>query len=76
MHPVNHAEKLGNSSQPIGPMVLVLYDGQRIVPRGAFTYRGPCPPSGQHRYQWTIDTEDAAGHTLATATITKKFPPE
>jgi hypothetical protein len=54
----------------------VAYDGQRLIPRGAFSYRGPCPPQGQHRYQWRVDAEDAAGHTLATAVITKKFPPE
>jgi hypothetical protein len=36
----------------------VVYDGQRLIPRGAFSYRGPCPPGGQHRYRWTVDTED------------------
>ena len=55
---------------------LVAYNGQRLIPRGAFSYRGPCPPQGQHRYQWRIDAKDVAGHTLATAVITKKFPPE
>jgi phosphatidylethanolamine-binding protein (PEBP) family uncharacterized protein len=55
---------------------LVVYDGQGLISRGAFSYRGPCPPSGPYRYRWTVDAEDAAGHTLATATITKKFPPE
>jgi phosphatidylethanolamine-binding protein (PEBP) family uncharacterized protein len=55
---------------------IVTYDGQPHIPRGAFTYRGPCPPQGQHRYQWTVEARDAADHTLATATITKKFPPE
>jgi phosphatidylethanolamine-binding protein (PEBP) family uncharacterized protein len=54
----------------------MVYDGQRSIPQGAFSCRGPCPPSGQHRYRWTVDAEGAAGHTLATATITKKFPPE
>lgn len=54
----------------------MVYDGQRSIPQGAFSYRSPCPPSGQHRYRWTVDAEDAAGHTLATATITKKFLPE
>ena len=53
----------------------MVYDGQRSIPQGAFSYRGPCPPSGQHRYRWTVDAEDAAGRTLATA-ITKKFSPE
>jgi phosphatidylethanolamine-binding protein (PEBP) family uncharacterized protein len=55
----------------------IAYDGQPRVPRGAFTYRGPCPPGGQHRYQWTVEARgDAAGQTLAITTITKKFPPE
>jgi phosphatidylethanolamine-binding protein (PEBP) family uncharacterized protein len=52
----------------------VAYTGQRELGRGAFAYRGPCPPSGQHTYQWTVEAQDAAGKTLATATATKKFP--
>jgi phosphatidylethanolamine-binding protein (PEBP) family uncharacterized protein len=52
------------------------YDGQLRIPRGAFSYRGPCPPRDPHRYQWTVEARNAAGHTLAIATITKKFPPE
>jgi phosphatidylethanolamine-binding protein (PEBP) family uncharacterized protein len=54
----------------------VAYNGQHLIPRGAFSYRGPCPPQGQHRYQWRIDAEDVAEHTLATAVITKNFPPQ
>ena len=45
------------------------------VGRGAFSYKGPCPPSGQHTYQWTVEAQDQAGKTLATATVAKKFPP-
>jgi len=52
----------------------VAYDGQRLVPRGAFSYRGPCPPQGQHHYQWTVEAVDAAGHTLATASDHPKVP--
>jgi len=51
------------------------YRGQSRIERGAFTYQGPCPPSGQHTYQWTVEAQDASGKTLATATATKKFPP-
>jgi phosphatidylethanolamine-binding protein (PEBP) family uncharacterized protein len=51
------------------------FTGQAQVSRGAFSYKGPCPPSGQHNYRWTIEAQDAAGKTLATATVTKKFPP-
>jgi phosphatidylethanolamine-binding protein (PEBP) family uncharacterized protein len=54
----------------------VPYQGQSRIERGAFTYQGPCPPQGQHRYQWTIDAQDGAGKTLATTTATKNFPPK
>ncbi len=53
----------------------VAFTGQSQVSRGAFAYKGPCPPSGQHTYQWTVEAQDEAGRTLATATIAKKFPP-
>lgn len=53
----------------------VAYHGQSRVERGAFAYKGPCPPQGQHRYQWTVDAQDGAGRTLATAMVTKNFPP-
>jgi len=53
----------------------VPYQGQNQIARGAFSYRGPCPPQGQHRYQWTVEAQDDAGRTLATATVTKEFPP-
>jgi phosphatidylethanolamine-binding protein (PEBP) family uncharacterized protein len=54
----------------------VTYNAQPQIARGAFSYRGPCPPQGRHRYQWTVEALDAAGKTLSTATITKKFPPQ
>ena len=53
----------------------VAFTGQAQVSRGAFAYNGPCPPSGQHTYQWTVEAQDGTGRTLATATIEKKFPP-
>lgn len=53
----------------------VPYHGQARIERGAFAYRGPCPPQGQHSYQWTVEAEDGAGRTVATATATRKFPP-
>ena len=52
----------------------VSYTGQNRVGRGAFSYQGPCPPEGQHSYQWTVEAQDGSGRTLATATATKKFP--
>jgi len=55
---------------------MVAYRGEREVPRGAFTYKGPCPPSGQHSYQWTVKAVDASGKTLAVAQTMKRFPPK
>jgi len=53
----------------------VPYRGQSRIERGEFAYKGPCPPQGQHSYQWTVAAQDGTGKTLATATVTKKFPP-
>jgi hypothetical protein len=53
----------------------VAYAGENRITRGAFSYQGPCPPFGQHTYQWTVEAQDDAGRTLATATVAKPFPP-
>jgi len=53
----------------------VAYDGQKRLPYGAFTYRGPCPPT-PHDYMFTVKALNAAGKALATATARKRFPPE
>ncbi len=53
----------------------VPYRGQNRIERGAFTYQGPCPPQGQHTYQWTVEAQDASGKALANSAATKKFPP-
>ena len=53
---------------------IVSFSGQTQVSRGAFSYKGPCPPSGQHTYQWTVEAQDDAGKALAVATAAKKFP--
>ena len=53
----------------------IAYTGQPEVARGAFAYRGPCPPAGQHTYEWTVEAQDGTGKTMATATVAKKFPP-
>jgi phosphatidylethanolamine-binding protein (PEBP) family uncharacterized protein len=53
----------------------VAYQGGDTIPAGSFSYTGPCPPSGQHRYRWTVRALDGGGKTLATATATESFPP-
>ena len=54
---------------------IVEFKGQSAVPRGAFSYKGPCPPAGQHSYQWTVRAEDAKGTVLAISQVMRKFPP-
>ncbi|MGH7074392.1 MAG: hypothetical protein ACREFD_09370 [Stellaceae bacterium] len=53
----------------------IVYTGRNTIPRGAFSYRGPCPPHGHHRYRWTVDALDGTGHLLAEAEAVKQFPP-
>lgn len=53
----------------------VAYSGQNQIGRGAFSYQGPCPPQGQHSYQWIVEAQDGSGKRLASATVTKRFPP-
>lgn len=52
----------------------VAYAGSPEIPAGAFSYRGPNPPSGSHRYRWTVEALDASGTTLARGTATQSFP--
>ena len=52
----------------------VAYSGQQTIQPGAFKYDSPCPPSGQHRYQWTARARDKDGKTLAKAEAMKKYP--
>jgi phosphatidylethanolamine-binding protein (PEBP) family uncharacterized protein len=53
----------------------VAYQGNGTIPAGSFSYKGPCPPSGQHTYRWTVQALDAGGKVLATATASRPFPP-
>ncbi|WP_242219876.1 phospholipid-binding protein [Shinella zoogloeoides] len=52
----------------------VAYTGENSLPYGAFRYKGPCPPSGKHKYRFTIKALDAKGKTLAKATADRMFP--
>jgi hypothetical protein len=46
----------------------VAYSGQRRLAKGAFSYRGPCPPAGQtHRYRWSAEALGADGGVLGRA---------
>lgn len=54
-----------------GGKVAMTQDG--VVPAGAFKYKGPCPPSGSHTYQWTA-TAKQGGKVLDRATAQRRFP--
>jgi phosphatidylethanolamine-binding protein (PEBP) family uncharacterized protein len=55
----------------------IVYSGSSDIPAGAFSYKGPCPPSGQqHSYQWTVHALDAKGQAIASTSALEKFPPQ
>lgn len=54
----------------------VAYKGNNQIAAGAFSFTGPCPPSGeQHNYQWTVQALDGSSKVLGTAQAAAKFPP-
>ncbi|HEY3639977.1 MAG TPA: phospholipid-binding protein [Xanthobacteraceae bacterium] len=54
----------------------VAYRGKGEIPAGAFSYKGPCPPSGQqHTYEWTVQALDRDGKAIGSATAAEPFPP-
>lgn len=54
---------------------VVAYTGQTIIQPGAFKYKSPCPPNGQHTYEWqaTAQTKKNGGR-IATTTKARKYP--
>jgi phosphatidylethanolamine-binding protein (PEBP) family uncharacterized protein len=55
----------------------ITFTGNSEIHAGAFSYRGPCPPSGQqHVYEWTVQALDGKGKALASTTAAEKFPPQ
>jgi len=54
----------------------VAYRGKGEIAAGAFSYKGPCPPSGQqHTYEWTVQALDRDGKAIGSATAAEPFPP-
>ena len=49
------------------------YAGQSDIPYGAFSYKGPCPPT-RHRYRFDVRELDAKGKEIGKATATRSFP--
>ena len=54
----------------------VTYDGSGVIPAGALKngYNGPCPPSGSHRYEFTVQAVDAAGVVVGSGKKALSFP--
>ncbi|BAV46441.1 PEBP family protein [Mesorhizobium loti] len=51
----------------------VVFGGQKTLPYGAFSYRGPCPPR-PHMYEISVKALDGSGKTIATAKARRRFP--
>jgi phosphatidylethanolamine-binding protein (PEBP) family uncharacterized protein len=54
----------------------VAYKGSSIIPAGSLKsgYNGPCPPSGSHRYQFTVYAVDEKDTIIGVGKATEKFP--
>jgi len=50
----------------------IAYAGPEI-PRNAFRYKGPCPPSGSHKYQWDVEALNASGVIIALGSSALPF---
>ncbi|UDL89479.1 phospholipid-binding protein [Mesorhizobium sp. PAMC28654] len=51
----------------------VAFGGQKNLPYGAFSYRGPCPPR-PHTYEISVRALDGSGKALGTAKARRRFP--
>ena len=54
----------------------IAYDGSGIIPAGALksAYNGPCPPSGSHRYQFSVKALDNEGVVIGMGKAMRTFP--
>ncbi|MDY6842678.1 MAG: YbhB/YbcL family Raf kinase inhibitor-like protein [Thermodesulfobacteriota bacterium] len=51
-------------------------DGSGVIAEGTLKegYNGPCPPSGSHRYEFTVNAVDANENIIGTGKKMKQFP--
>jgi phosphatidylethanolamine-binding protein (PEBP) family uncharacterized protein len=54
----------------------VANDNSGVIRPGALKsgYNGPCPPSGRHRYQFTVKALDVAGNVIGIGKAVQPFP--
>ena len=57
---------------------VVKNNGSGIIPEGALksNYKGPCPPSGQHNYRFTVDAVDKNGVIIGRGQGMQPYPPK
>ena len=56
----------------------VKHDGSGVIPVGALKlgYNGPCPPSGRHKYEFSVMAVDADGVIVGFGKARHVFPPK
>ena len=56
----------------------VKHDGSGVIPAGALKlgYNGPCPPSGRHKYEFSVMAVDADGVIVGFGKARHSFPPK
>ena len=54
----------------------VPYTGAKVIKAGAPKngYNGPCPPSGRHRYEFSVKAIDKDGVIIGMGKAMRKFP--
>ena len=52
----------------------IAYNGQNSIPAGVVDYLSPCPPDGNHDYQWTVRALGSGGKELGKAKAKRSYP--